>query len=86
MSAPTTPSTKAPKPCELQFHGNGAWGKGPRFDAATAPDELLQAADLLARVCDPGLKMRVVYCYGDTGRATNNALMYWSREKGWVEA
>lgn len=79
----TTPSTKAQKPCELQFNSNGAWGKGPRFDAATAPDELLQAADLLARCCDHGLKMRVVYCDQDTGRATNDALMHWDRQKGW---
>jgi hypothetical protein len=71
------------KPVELQFNSSGFWGKGPRFDMTNAPDELLQAADLLARVCDHGLKMRVVYCDPDTGRATNDALMHWDRQKGW---
>lgn len=80
MTGPTPPITK---PVELQFNSKGSWGKGPRFDATNIPDEFLQAADLMCRLAMPGTTMRVVYCEQDTGRATNDALMHWSREKGW---
>lgn len=71
------------KPVELQFNSAGSWGKGPRFDASNTPDEFLQAADLMCRLAVPGTKMRIVYCDQETGRATNDALMHWDRQKGW---
>lgn len=85
------PSAKAVKarPAQLQFNQAGGWRGSLSFDAGDVPDEFLQAADTMARLSGSKVGMRIVMCVpnGSGGTmATNNVLMHWTREEGWVKA
>lgn len=76
-------------PAQLQINQSGAWRGALDFDAGEVPPEFLQAADQLARLSGERTTMRVVYSQrrdNGTNVPTRNALMTWSREKGWVKA
>jgi hypothetical protein len=77
------------RPAQLQINQTGAWRGAMDFDAGEVPQEFLEAADSLGRLCGSSPAMRIVVCEpSPNGRAlpTRTALMTWSRATGWVKA
>lgn len=75
------------RPAQLQINQSGSWRSVLDFDMVQAPPEFLETADQLARLAGARTTMRVVYCQSrDDGgkRPTNNMLMHWTRDTGWV--
>ncbi len=75
------------RPVQLQINQTGAWRSALNFDACQVPDELLQAADTMARLSGTHVGLRIVMCIPNESGAmvpTRDVLKHWTRETGWV--
>lgn len=75
-------STPVSKPVKLQVNDSGSWRNVIRFDAAHDMQcaEVLAAAEMLGKAAQRST-FRVAM-----DDALQLPLMYWTREKGWVDA
>lgn len=77
------------RPVLLQINQSGAWRTGLDFDATGLPEEFMHHLDQVLRLAyGPKTTARIVMTReGANGKfvATNDVLLRWSREKGWVK-